>query len=50
MSFDKYNGEPVFKILINLNSFYMTSVPPGNKKEYFCTIRLNKITTLDDWI
>lgn len=45
MNFYEFDSEPVFKILTTLNKFYMASVPPGNKKEYFCTIRMNTITT-----
>ena len=50
INFNEFDNEPVFKILTSLNNFYVKSIPSGNKKEYFCTIRLNTVTTHDDFI
>ena len=49
MDFNQFDNEPVFKILVDLNNFYMSSVPKNNKKEYFCKFRLNTISTKDDF-
>jgi len=45
MDFNKYDGEPVYKEVMNLNQFYSKSTPSYNTKLYFSSIRKNLVFT-----